>query len=263
MKLTLKDRKVINYFLLEKSFDSKNLTTDGKRLDGTWMGGNGIAEWKGGKIHMKDLGSKAAQTVQKALKRAGANNLFAGYKAMPKGKEGRYSDKPAGAPWSTPTKGRYGESIREQMATLLEDCEVDDDLLEAYKSPVAAVEKFQKALLKDTPHTELATLLYHAILALHDGMTSKGGLKGKLGEPLKKAAAMLLKLRNESITEAKKPSKRSVEKSYNKLFNKMASGIEFDIMDLGDMEYDVVSAVMAGGDETTAMKAAIKKYRQS
>jgi hypothetical protein len=83
-------------------------------------------------------------------------------------------------------------AIRNDMQDLLEKRE----LSEAYKSPVAAMEKFQKAVMAgDTPHKTLAKLLYDALMAAHDSMTSKGGLKGKLGEPLTRAAGMLLKIR--------------------------------------------------------------------
>jgi hypothetical protein len=41
----------------------------GGRLDGNWIGGTNIAEWKGGVIRLNtDLGSKAAQTVHRKLK---------------------------------------------------------------------------------------------------------------------------------------------------------------------------------------------------
>jgi hypothetical protein len=69
--------KVIDTFLDQKAMDGKKLTTDGKRLDGNWMGGNGIAEWEGGKIHFNDLGSKAAETVQNAVKKAAPKNWLA------------------------------------------------------------------------------------------------------------------------------------------------------------------------------------------
>ena len=47
---------------------SKRLTTDGKTLDGIWMGGNGIATRNTqGFFFIEDIGSKAAQTVQNYL----------------------------------------------------------------------------------------------------------------------------------------------------------------------------------------------------
>jgi hypothetical protein len=71
------DKKVIDAFLDKKEAEGKKLTSTGKRLDGNWMGGRGIAEWKGGKIHFNDLGSKAAQTIQRAVKKAAPKNWLA------------------------------------------------------------------------------------------------------------------------------------------------------------------------------------------
>ena len=77
LKIDLADKKVIKAFTEKKKAEGKKLTTDGKVLDGQWMGGNKIAEWKGGKIHFNDLGSKAAQTVQKALRKEAPKNWIA------------------------------------------------------------------------------------------------------------------------------------------------------------------------------------------
>lgn len=71
------DRKVISAFLDKKPFSGRKLESTGKRLDGMWMGGNGIAEWKGGKIHLHDLGSRAAQMVQRALLKETPKNWLA------------------------------------------------------------------------------------------------------------------------------------------------------------------------------------------
>lgn len=69
MRLTARDKKVIGNFISGKEDYSKKLTSDGDRLDGNWMGGLGIAKWVGEKIVLTDLGSRAAQTVQRALER--------------------------------------------------------------------------------------------------------------------------------------------------------------------------------------------------
>lgn len=63
------DRDVIAAFIARRSATGKKLSTDGQRLDGHWMGGSGIAKWSGGKIVFGDLGSRAAQTVQKAIQK--------------------------------------------------------------------------------------------------------------------------------------------------------------------------------------------------
>lgn len=70
--LTKTDKRVVRSFLDRKADDSKKLSTDGKRLDGNWMGGNGIAEWKRKKLVFKDLGDRSTQTVQRAVKKMAA-----------------------------------------------------------------------------------------------------------------------------------------------------------------------------------------------
>ena len=74
LELSDKDKGVVNAFLDKKEADSKKLTTNGKRLDGNWMGGLGIAEWKGEKIDMPDLGSKSAENVQKYIQKEAPQN---------------------------------------------------------------------------------------------------------------------------------------------------------------------------------------------
>jgi len=77
LKLGLQDKKVIDAFLDKKKASGTKLTTDGTTLDGLWMGGAGIAKWEKGKIQMPDLGSKAAQTVQKAVAKKAPKNWLA------------------------------------------------------------------------------------------------------------------------------------------------------------------------------------------
>lgn len=74
MNKLVSDKQVIDAFLDKKSAESKKLSTDGTRLDGSWLGGSGIAEWIGDKIKFNDLGSKAAQTIQRAIKKAAPKN---------------------------------------------------------------------------------------------------------------------------------------------------------------------------------------------
>lgn len=68
-KLTKGDKRVIDAFIDQRPAESKKLISDGTHLDGLWMGGAGIAWWgpKYTTIRMQDLGSKAAQTVQRAI----------------------------------------------------------------------------------------------------------------------------------------------------------------------------------------------------
>lgn len=65
--LTRADRGVLNAFLDQQSASSEKLDTDGKTLDGLWMGGRGIATWHMGKIEFHDLGSRVAQQIQRVL----------------------------------------------------------------------------------------------------------------------------------------------------------------------------------------------------
>lgn len=77
-RLSTKDVAVIDAFINRASGASKKLTTNGVRLDGNWMGGRGIAEWEERLLHgtrfeqlieFRDLGSKAAQTVQRKIRK--------------------------------------------------------------------------------------------------------------------------------------------------------------------------------------------------
>lgn len=82
MKITKADRKVLDAFGDRRPATSKNLTSTGDRLNGNWMGGSGIARWSSrGHIVEGDLGSRAAQTVQRALRKMTPPNS---YKPKPK-----------------------------------------------------------------------------------------------------------------------------------------------------------------------------------
>jgi hypothetical protein len=78
-KLTKTDKKVIDAFLDQRPAESKKLWTNGVQLDGLWMGGTGVAEWRGRKIVFRDLGSRAAQTVQRAIEKKAPRNWLAGF----------------------------------------------------------------------------------------------------------------------------------------------------------------------------------------
>lgn len=72
MKIGIKDKRVIKAFLQGKAdHDGYKLDTDGRRLDGLWMGGSNIAARSAltGLVSFNDLGSRAAQTVQSAVRR--------------------------------------------------------------------------------------------------------------------------------------------------------------------------------------------------
>ena len=73
-RLSPKDKKVVDAFTDKRSMDSKKLTSDGKTLDGNWMGGRGIAIWQGNMIVLQDLGSRSSQMVQRYLKKVTPKN---------------------------------------------------------------------------------------------------------------------------------------------------------------------------------------------
>ena len=78
MDIRKSEKDVINAFIDGKPASSKKLSTDGRRLDGLWMGGTGIADRSDdGMISFNDLGSKAAQTVQNAVRKMTPKNFLA------------------------------------------------------------------------------------------------------------------------------------------------------------------------------------------
>ena len=63
IRLSPKDKKVINSFIEHNPDESKLLYTDGETLDILGFGGSGIALWHNGKIKVRDLGTRSEQTV--------------------------------------------------------------------------------------------------------------------------------------------------------------------------------------------------------
>jgi hypothetical protein len=78
-RLGVKDKKVLKAFAKCKPAEGPKLWTDGKTLDGQWMGGSGIARWHKGKVYFQDLGSKAADMVQRAVSKHIAKSKLGGY----------------------------------------------------------------------------------------------------------------------------------------------------------------------------------------
>jgi hypothetical protein len=66
-RLTPKDKKVIYAFVNKDSAQSNKLITDGKVLDGLWMGGNNIANWDGSSISLNETGGRSAQTIHRYI----------------------------------------------------------------------------------------------------------------------------------------------------------------------------------------------------
>lgn len=83
MVLGKRDKDVLRAFSDHRPADSKKLYTDGVVLDGLWMGGHNIAEWAADHVVFHDLGSKAAQTVQHALKKLIPARQFGGFNHGP------------------------------------------------------------------------------------------------------------------------------------------------------------------------------------
>ena len=106
LKMSPKDKKVLDAFTSEKPGDSKKFHSDGKVLDGLWMGGNKIAWWQGGKLHIRNPTGRADQTVARALKKMTPKNLLAGSvrQAAPKFELGQKVQLLRG-----PHKGRTGK----------------------------------------------------------------------------------------------------------------------------------------------------------
>ena len=82
MTLGVRDKRVLKAFAEGKPCVGHKLSAveyDGRlQLDGHWMGGNRIASWTrhGDRIALYDLGSRAAQSVQKALKKITTRGWF-------------------------------------------------------------------------------------------------------------------------------------------------------------------------------------------
>ena len=69
VNLGIGDHKVIKAFLNGTAHSSKKLSTNGKQLDGNWLGGSRIAHHGESDVHLHDLGSKSSLQVHKAIKK--------------------------------------------------------------------------------------------------------------------------------------------------------------------------------------------------
>lgn len=82
MRLGIRDHKVLAAFVDRKPLDGHKLSTNGQHVDGYWLGGKRIAEWSGGQIVFNDLGSRAAQSVQRAIRRHAAPAQLAEFEGV-------------------------------------------------------------------------------------------------------------------------------------------------------------------------------------
>lgn len=80
MRLGVKDHKVIRAFVEHRAAEGHKLSTDGKRLDGHWLGGSRIADWSPHGIVFHDLGSRAAEAVQRQIRYHAAPNQLAEFR---------------------------------------------------------------------------------------------------------------------------------------------------------------------------------------
>lgn len=75
MKIGIKDRKVIRAFVDRRAAEGHKLSTDGRSLDGDWIGGRDIAEWvrgsRGEQIKC-NVSGLTSQTICRAVRREAA-----------------------------------------------------------------------------------------------------------------------------------------------------------------------------------------------
>lgn len=143
------DKKVIRAFTEHRPAEGKRLSTDGQRIDGLWMGGQKIAIWgDGDQIHFHNLGSKAAETVQRAIAREVPKNWLAesgarrnGAKSRPKWVNEAFEDvrirwSGAGHYWMTGPRGsgeldlgkcKTESELRKQVRDTIQIGTSDDD----------------------------------------------------------------------------------------------------------------------------------------
>lgn len=84
--LTSADRKVVDAFYEKKSAEGGMLTTDGKKLEKTGMGGGTFAEWKGGKIVVNPSRPQVAsdQEILRYMKKSIPSNNLAEHPSLKK-----------------------------------------------------------------------------------------------------------------------------------------------------------------------------------
>ena len=80
MRLGVRDQRVLAAFVEKRPAEGRRLSTDGERVDGHWLGGARIAEWvdgpRGLQIAFNDLGSRAAASVARGIRRHAALALL-------------------------------------------------------------------------------------------------------------------------------------------------------------------------------------------
>ena len=131
-------------FLDKKAAEGTKLSTNGKSIDIAGMGGKGAAVWKGGKVHFPDLGSKTAQIVERAVRKAAPKNDLAARVSAATDNGSKAGD-----------KGRRAKlSKLIEAATLLEEMLVGNDGFPEVKGAILAV----KSLTDLSGRLDAATL---------------------------------------------------------------------------------------------------------
>ncbi len=70
MTLTKTDKRVIEAFTEKKVDSNKRFDSNGEVLDGSWMGGRGLAHWdSNGKIFIRDAHGLSSQTVNRYIRK--------------------------------------------------------------------------------------------------------------------------------------------------------------------------------------------------
>lgn len=151
--LSDKDHEVIKAFMNKKPHSSKKLSTDGKKLDGNWMGGSGIAHHSEHGLHLNELGSKSAQQVHRAIKK---HNSYESHSDVP----------------------HYKNIIHESVEV------IEEDVIEHLRS----VKEFhtRKAIKHaDGKSTTVDPTTAHALLTVHDALSDDN--KKKFADHLTKS----------------------------------------------------------------------------
>lgn len=163
VNLSDKDHEVIKAFMNKKPHSSKKLSTDGKKLDGNWMGGSGIAHHSEHGLHLNELGSKSAQQVHRAIKK---HNSYDSHSDVPHYKNIIHEAKDF---------AQFKEEVTEV---------IEENVIEHLRS----IKEFhtRKAIKHgDGKQTTVDPTTAHALLTVHDALSDEN--KKKFAEHLGKS----------------------------------------------------------------------------
>jgi len=153
-----KDHEVIKSFLNKKPHPgSKKLSTDGKKLDGNWLGGSGIAHHSDKGVHLNELGSKSANQVHRAIKK---HNSYDSHSDVPH--------------HNLVHEGKSFEQFRIQTEEVLEEDAI---------SHLRSVKEFHTAKSlrhDDGSSTKVDPTTAHALLTVHDSLNDENKKKFSL-----------------------------------------------------------------------------------